>query len=330
MSAVAVTAVAVVSPGGDSATAALGGTDTTAGWFDHRTRLGARGYRYLPPATQYALAAARHAAGGTGLAEVPEVRRGLALATNGGLGRLFDDMDRQVASAEGAEGLAPVSAPYFALNVLGNRVAADHGLKAFALTMASPRTAAMDAVEAGARALRAGRCDVALVAATEHHLPDAGSGSAPGEEGAVALVLEASDGRQETPVLRAGSLFVPPQVLAAPGGTERAAVAIRAAVRRVTGDAAPGLRVRLILDGSGLAELTARTVAAALAGSDVTQHRTESPLGCLTPALHLADALTGEPGDTLLVTAVHDGHLAITLACRPGARHRSPGQESRP
>ena len=141
----------------------------------------------------------------------------MVLATNGGLARLFDDMDRQVAGEEGADGLAPVSAPYFAVNVLGNRVAADHGLKAFALTMASPRTAAMDAVEAGARALRAGRCDVALVAATEHRLP----GGAAGEEGAVAFLLEAGD-QHEAPVLRAGSLFVPPQIRTAPEGTGRA------------------------------------------------------------------------------------------------------------
>ncbi|MEV4701998.1 beta-ketoacyl synthase N-terminal-like domain-containing protein [Actinoplanes sp. NPDC049316] len=314
MSAVAVTAVAVVTPGG--------GTTPADGWFDHRTRLGPRGYRYLPPATQYALAAARDAAAGTSLAGTPEDRRGMVLATNGGLARLFDDMDRQVTGADGADGLSPVNAPYFAVNVLGNRVAADHGLKAFALTMASPRTAAMDALEAGARALRAGRCDVALVAATEHRLP----GEDAGEEGAVAFVLEAGADRRDVPVLRSGSLFVPPPAL----GTDRATTAIGAAVRRVAGHLAPGSRVRLILDGSGLADLVTRVVPAVLPEAAVTRHRTEAPLGCLTPALHLADALAAETGDTLLVTAVHDGHLAFTLACRPGARRRPPGQEPRP
>lgn len=242
------------------------------GWFDHRTRLGARGYKYLPDAAQYLLAAARGAAAdGGGLDLVPEERRGSALALNGALAGLFDRMDRQVAAEGGATGLSPAAAPYFAASVLGSRLAAEHGLKGFALTMAAPGTAALEAVEAGARALAAGRCSALFVGAAEHRLPK-GAGE-PGEQGAAALVLEppaAAEARGAAvhAVVRARSLHVPPRALADAAGRARLTGLVATALDHLLASAGPGAGTpepHYVLDDSPTATLTRAAVEAFLA-----------------------------------------------------------------
>lgn len=226
----AVTGVGVVSPWGDTPgrAAAADGAPAPGGgpWFDHRTRLGPRGYKYLPAAARYALAAARAALADGGCPDaVPADRRGLVLATNAGLAGLFDAMDRAVAR-EGAAGIAPASAPYFAVNVLGNRLAAELSLNGFALTVATARTAALDALSTGALALAAGRCESLLLAVAEEPPPGPG-GASRGEQGAVVLALEPpgaarARGAGVRATVASRSLFLPPAALDGPRGRARA------------------------------------------------------------------------------------------------------------
>ncbi|WP_328871993.1 3-oxoacyl-ACP synthase [Streptomyces sp. NBC_00287] len=309
----AVTGVGVVSPWGDSAgdVLAAGGAGRPGGegWFDHRVRLGARGYKYLPPAAQYVLAAARAAVADGGRPDaVPADRRGLVLATGAGLAGLFDAMDATVAE-EGAGALSPATAPYFAVNVLGNRLAAELELKGFALTVATPGTAAADALSAGALALAAGRCDSLVLAAVEEPVP-AGRGGG-GQQGAVVFALEPpaaarARGARVHGTVRARSLFLAPNSLRERAGRERAARRLGAALADLTGGLAGGLEgaapaVHLDLDGSAVAQ----TVAAALGSPPGTA---AASVGCLTPALAVAHAL-GAGG--LVVAARGDGHVGL-------------------
>ncbi|WP_052713696.1 beta-ketoacyl synthase N-terminal-like domain-containing protein [Streptomyces katrae] len=151
-----VSGIGVVTPRGDRPREAARGARPAAAaragdWFDHRTRLGPRGYKYLPAASQYFLAAAKEA-----MADArdepdrwPAELRGAAVGTNSSAAALHEAMDRTVL-AEGAAALSPVTAPYFSINLFGSRLATEHGLKAFNLTVTSPRVAGLESLETGA------------------------------------------------------------------------------------------------------------------------------------------------------------------------------------
>ncbi|MEV7287842.1 hypothetical protein AB0O01_25265 [Streptomyces sp. NPDC093252] len=265
----AVTGVGVVSPRGDTAVRALTGTGAVDdGWFDHRERLGPRGYKYLPRAAQYVLAAARGALADGG---VPTGRPALLLATNAGAAGLFDALDAAV-TGSGAAAIPPSSAPYFAVNVLGNRPAAELGATGFALTVATERTAALDALATGALAVAAGRADRLLLAAVEEPPPGAGGR---GEQGAVVLALEpAATARAARAVVRTRSLFVPPDAPDTARGRERARRLLAAALAELGG---VPVRVHLDLDGSPVAGVV--TEALAELGYPVTRGVTETAAG---------------------------------------------------
>ncbi|WP_189151925.1 beta-ketoacyl synthase N-terminal-like domain-containing protein [Streptomyces lacrimifluminis] len=334
----AVTGVGVVSPWGDDPeTAVVGGSAPfPAGeWFNHRTRLGPRGYKYLPSAAQYILAAARAAQVDRGCPEAhPADRRGFLLATNAGLAGLFDSMDATIA-AEGAAGISPASAPYFAVNVLGNRLAAELSLNGFALTFATARTAAVDALSTGALALASGRCDTLVLAAVEEPVPDGRGGG--GEQGAVALTLEPAvaaraRGTAVRATLRTRSLFVPPAALDGAQGRAHADRVLAAALTQVLPSANPPSTVHVDLDSSPVSA----AVVAALAGIPVRlpEPPRDGPypdgppedddpartgrllpprrIGCLGPALAVARAVNAaKGGDQLVVCATGAGHVAL-------------------
>ncbi|MFE0799687.1 beta-ketoacyl synthase N-terminal-like domain-containing protein [Streptomyces sp. NPDC058812] len=296
----------------------VGGVAPEAGaedgdWFDHRVRLGPRGYKYLPAAAQYLLAAARDALADGGRTDaVPADRRGAALALNGGFAGLFDTMDRRIALEGGAAGLSPATAPFFAVSLLGSRLTSELSLKAFALTLASPRVAALEAVEAGGRALAAGRCDTLLVGAAEHRLPESRAGdgfpAGDGEQGAVALTLEPwsaaeARGARVRGTVAARSMFVPP-------GREPPAGLVSGAVRRLLSDLDTTVEVHHVLDGSPFASAVAAAVDRA---AGATGRVTPAGSGCLAAAQALAGSLTGPPGTRLLTTATREGHAALAL-----------------
>ncbi|MBC9724537.1 beta-ketoacyl synthase N-terminal-like domain-containing protein [Streptomyces sp. TRM68367] len=328
-----VTGSGVVTPWGDAPelAAAAGGVPMADAddWFDHRERLGPRGYKYLPAAAQYALAAARGALADGGLPDaVPADRRGLLLATNAGLAGLFDAMDATVAES-GAAGISPASAPYFAVNVLGNRLAVELALNGFALTVATARTAALDALSTAALVLASGRADALVLAATEEPVPDGRGGG--GEQGAAVLTLETPAGARARgstvrAAVRARSLFVPPAALADPAGRTRADRALTTALAEL---AAPGDRpvmLHLDLDDSPVAEAVASAAAARrpIPSGDAPLTDTPGPpslspaaapgprTGCLGPALAVAHAVTAQDGAArLVVCATGAGHVAL-------------------
>lgn len=328
-----VTGAGVVTPWGDSpeAAAAAGGVPMVdAGdWFDYRDRLGPRGYKYLPAAAQYALAAARGALADGGRPDaVPADRRGFLLATNAGLAGLFDAMDATVAES-GAAGISPASAPYFAVNVLGNRLAGELALKGFALTVATARTAALDALSTAAVVLASGRADTLVLVATEDRVPESRGGG--GEQGAVVLTLETPVGARARgsavrATVRVRSLFVPPAALDDRAGRTRAVLALTTKLAELT---APGDRpvgLHLDLDGSPVAEAVVSAVAArgpippgGAPPTDTPEHSGFGPavdaaprIGCLGPALAVAHAVTARDGGSrLIVCATGAGHVAL-------------------
>jgi 3-oxoacyl-[acyl-carrier-protein] synthase II len=276
-----------------------GGSDD---WFDVTARLGRRGYKYLPAGAHYLLAAVKDAVGGAVDAVAPE-RRGLAVGCHGVLAAYYAAADRTVVDGS-AEDLSPVTAPFFAINALAGRTAGEHAVKGFTLTTTSPRISGLQAWETGARAAAAGRCDVLVVAVTEH---GAGDG-----DGAVAVVLESRDraaarGATVHGECRVRTGFLPPD--ADPG---EAAAYVRDLVGRVgAGDAVP---VRLIADDAP----AGRLVAAALQDrAGPLSHPSAASGGCVTPVRAVSEAL-GRSGHTLIVTASSTGHIAAALA-RSGA-----------
>jgi 3-oxoacyl-[acyl-carrier-protein] synthase II len=267
-------------------------------WFDVPTRLGRRGYKYLPPGAHYLLAAVKDALGDAADTTAPE-RRGLAVGCHGVLAGFYADVDRTVVGGS-ADDLSPVTAPFFAINALAGRAAGDHGFQGFTLTVTTPRIGGLQAWETGARAAAAGRCDQLVVAATEH---GAGAG-----DGAVAVLLESRASAAARGATVSGACRVRTGYIPSTADRDRVTAYVHDLVERV--GAGPDVPVRLITDDS----VTGRLVAAAL------QDRTSPTAvddGCVAPVTAVCDALA-EPGTTLIVTASSTGHIAAALA-RSGA-----------
>lgn len=294
-----------------------------ADWFDHRTRLGPRGYKYLPAASQYFLAAAKEALADARDEEDrwPGELRGAAVGTNSSAAALHEAMDRTVL-AEGAAALSPVTAPYFSINLFGSRLATEHGLKAFNLTVTSPRVAGLESLETGARAVAAGRASWLLAGATEEALDPVHPGHEHSERGAVALVLEpleavrARAGRAYGHC-RVSSLFLSPRTVAEGRGPERARQLIGSALAAWGADAAPAPRVIAVLDESPVG----RAVATALGPA---AEPVPAGAGALEPLVQAAGALAELSAPVLVVTAAAQGNLALALLTPPSDRPAGP------
>lgn len=328
----AVTGIGVISPRGDDASAASlpDGPVPSDGWFDHRTELGRRGYKYLPAASQYFLAACNRALRASGGCEhVPAEERGAAVGTNSGAEALHSAMDETIVKT-GAEDLSPATAPFFSINLFGSRTAMEHAFKGFNLTLTSPRTAGLEALRTGLRSLRLGRASWLLAGATEDALAVLDPGASRSEAGAVAMVLEpaaAATARGATPLggisVRTG--FLPPQKAGRPGGAGHArrllGPVLGAGTADGADDAARPEEVTAVLDDSPVG----RAVAEALGG---TARRVPAGSGCLEPLLQTAGALAGGGArSAAVVTAAATGEVAV---CRispapPGGTAR-PGQ----
>lgn len=278
--------------------------DAGGDWFDPRSALGPRGYKYLPPACQFLLAAGRRAvADGGRLDGVPAERRAVAVGTNTGLAHLITDMDRTVTGGS-ADALSPALAPFFAVNVLGTRLVAEHAVKGPFLTVTSPRVAGIEALGAGARAMAAGRCDAWLAAAMEHPL------GGPAGSGAVAMILErpadaAARGARVYGTCAAFALLAPPATLAAAGARRR----LGEVLARRLGDAADQ-QVEIFGDGSA----TEEAVVSALADLSVGGlRRMPAGPGCLAPFERLAHLLTETGGtrERLVLAVTGEGHIGV-------------------
>ncbi|MFI9203126.1 beta-ketoacyl synthase N-terminal-like domain-containing protein [Streptomyces sp. NPDC053048] len=310
------TGIGVVSPRGcDPARLDLDGhppPDPTDAWFDVAAELGPRGYKYVPPSCRHLLAATRRALADAAdpLPLVPEARRAMAIGTNNGIAALIDAIDETV-TGPGAGRLGPATAPYFSINTLAGRAAMDHGIKGWNLTLTTPRTAGLEALHAGARAVAAGRADLLLAGSTEAPLPRHTPGHTASEAGAAVLVLEPPDaaaarGTTGYGTCRTAAFFLPPD---AP--PDRARRTVGDALARVLApddhDAPPP--VRLITDPCPVGT----TLAAQLRLLGARTRLLPAGAGTLLPLLHVVHALVRPGPPRLVATAGPDGACALTL-----------------
>lgn len=293
---------------GDVAITGVGVLRDVDGSFDPKVELGFRGAKYLPAACQYLLAAAARALADAGgcLDAVDEERRGVAMGTNGAASALHHDMDRTVITTR-AEDLSPLLAPFFSINLFGSRLAVQHGMKGFNLTITTPRVAGLEAIEIGARSLRLGRSSLLLAGATEAPPDPAEPGTGSPEAGAVALVCEppeaaAARGARVYGRCRVRTCFVPPR---------RAGDAAEALGGLIEGPAP----VLAVLDDSPVSAAVAEALRCA-----GPVERVPAGSGCLEPALRLAELLTrDEPArERLLAVATGHGNVALARLTNPG------------
>lgn len=284
--------------------------ERTGPWFDLRAQLG-RGYKYLPKASQYLLAATGRALTDTGaaLADVPEDRRAVTIGTNNGMSQLYGEFDRTVIEGDSTL-LSPATVPYFSVNLVGSRVAMEHALKGYSLGVHTPRVAGLEAIEHGTRALRAGRSGWLLAGAAESPLDWSEPGSEGSEDGAVAFVVEpaaavAARGGRAYGRVRVRGFLLPPPVAAAQHGPVTASRLLGNALQGV-GVTGPRPPVRLI----GADDAVTRAVAAAL-GDGVTHH--PAGVGCLTPVLHVTEALRLPGAEQLVVAVAAQGNVSVAL-----------------
>ncbi|MEU6260341.1 beta-ketoacyl synthase N-terminal-like domain-containing protein [Streptomyces sp. NPDC047043] len=316
------------------------------GWFDQRAELG-RGYRHLPPSAQYLLAAVKRVLAREGVGEallaVPEERRAVAVGTNHAVAGVHAEIDRATVAGE-ARLLSPTAVPYFSPNLIASRIAMEHALKGFSLAVHTPRTAALEALQAGLRAIRSGRADWLLAGATEVVPPESDKAAVSvrgtAEDGALALVIEpaqavTASGRRPLGRIAVRSVFVPPRRAGEP---EEVRAAIGVLLEGLSYEA--GADVRLMGDGSPVA----RAVAAALgkasaapqrgAGNCASSHdgaederrriaalpaersgieAERAGAGSLGPLQAVAAALTRPTGPQLVVTATGAGNVSAAF-----------------
>ncbi|WP_051790580.1 beta-ketoacyl synthase N-terminal-like domain-containing protein [Streptomyces sp. NRRL S-1022] len=294
-------------------------------WFDHRTRLGPRGYKYLPGACQYLLAAAREAMTSPGCEDGTErfaaERRAAVVGTNSAVASLHAEIEETVRQ-DGIRLLSPMTTPFFSVNLVAAKLSTEHAIKGFNLTLTSERVAGFEALHVAAQELSGGRCDVVLAGATE--AADPWCGTAAPEEGAALFLLRprGAGATADGVSLRTALCFLPPAALAGAPGRERARHAVREALDALhaVGPTASGpASVRLVTDASPVAALVETSVRA-WCGSRVavTTEVSEPRAGALAPVALLARALRADgPGTHVVVVAGRSGHAALALIRTP-------------
>ncbi|GIF02263.1 beta-ketoacyl synthase N-terminal-like domain-containing protein [Paractinoplanes rishiriensis] len=272
-------------------------------WFDVAAELGRRGYKYLPPGAHYLLAAVRRALGAHSAMAAEPDRRGLAVGCHGVLGDHYAAADHTVVTGH-ADRLSPVTAPFFAVNALAGRVASEQRIQGFTVTTTSPRIAGLEAWETGGRALRAGRCDVLVVATTEH-----GAGSA---DGAVAVVLEDAGRAAARGAAVQARCSVQTGLVPATADVPRETGALlRELARRLDLPA----RIPVLIDSDGSA--FAATVTGLVAGWGPVRPAAAGGSGCVPPLRAVCAAVAGA-ADTVVVSASRTGHVAVARVSGAG------------
>ncbi|MFH8796102.1 beta-ketoacyl synthase N-terminal-like domain-containing protein [Streptomyces sp. NPDC017941] len=165
----AVVGMGMVAPGVCGPADALAPAGAAApGWFEAEVALPGRGYRRLPDACKYLLAASRLAVGDAGgrFARTEREHRGAAVAINNTGAALLEAMDRTI-MREGAAQMSPSSSPFIAMSSFASRLSMEHDITGFNLSVNSPVTAGLEALQIAARAVAAGRARAVLVGAVE-------------------------------------------------------------------------------------------------------------------------------------------------------------------
>ncbi|MBV8542183.1 MAG: hypothetical protein JO063_05470 [Pseudonocardiales bacterium] len=324
-----VTGLGIVVPGVAKPTQALDPVPAhSPGWFDVAAALPGRGYRWLPPACQYLLAAARSALEDAGdpLAGLPVERRGVVVGTNNASMALMDRMDRTIIDADAAE-LSPLSAPFFAMSLFASRLSTEHRICGFNLTVNTPRTAGLDALQVGARALAAGRAELLVAGATEEVLPAGEPGRQAGDVGAAVLVCEplarvAERGATGYGVVRTRAAFLVPGAAGVPvSPVDVSPVDVStmdSSWAEVCGAESPS--VEAVLDDSPVGAAVQSWLAAQRAAVTFTTARA----GCLTPLRRLVGLLATGAVDRVVLTAGAEGNVALTRLRPCAANTRDP------
>ncbi|WP_157855792.1 beta-ketoacyl synthase N-terminal-like domain-containing protein [Streptomyces aureocirculatus] len=342
----AVVGMGVVGPGISGPADALAPAGAAApGWFRAQVALPGRGYRRLPDACKYLLAASRLAVGDAGdrLTQTERDHRGAAVAINNTGAALLEAMDRTI-MREGAAEMSPSSSPFIAMSSFASRLSMEHDITGFNLTVNSPVTAGLEALQIAARAVAAARARAVLVGAVEEALspsqsraPALGSSpqssavgsplcssalgsslsSAPGTEvGAAVLHCEpAVGGCARYGTCRARGAFL------APGVAARDAPAV---LGPLVGDDPPG-RIDAVLDDSAVGTAAARWLDRLTGTCEVVIVPAPAQAGCLTPLQRVVGLFAQEhtaPTRRAVLAASAQGTLAyaeLTVTPRGGS-----------
>lgn len=265
---VAVVGLGIVAPGVAGPQDALApAEEALPGWFQAGVSLPGRGYRRLPDACKYLLAASRPAAGER-FAATERGQRAAVVGINNTGASLVDELDRLII-ADRAEEMSPSASPFIAMSSFAGRLSIEHDITGFNLTVNSPVTAGLESLRIAARAMAAGRARAVLVGAVEEALtPAQWSGPGTPEAGAVVLHCEpsGSEARYGTCRVRTGFL--------APGADPAASLV------PLLGDDPPR-RIDAVLDDSEVGTAVARWLSSR--AYDVVHVPSPAQAGCLTP-----------------------------------------------
>ncbi|MCT2589610.1 hypothetical protein LHJ74_06675 [Streptomyces sp. N2-109] len=309
---VRVSGIGVIAPGvrevadlGSVAPAPAVGED----WFDPVPYLGARGWKYLTPATRHLLAAANTAVGRRPGEPAPSWRRpervGVTTGTHHGIGALHARLDRTF-QEEGLSGLSPAELPGFSVNIPASQLAIALSCQAFSVTFTNPVVSGLEAVSHAVAAIRRGRADRVFAGATEDAAPN---GSTLG--GAAVLHLEASS-EPGPEIIGGASRFLPVRAGGQPDPS-----ALAAAVQRVAKLAGASENIRYAFCGPDSMAAADEAVRGELAGrlvEDGPAVGADAGFGAVSAMLQLAWILR-DPGPGLVLAASEDGHL-VAVATR--------------
>ncbi|MCQ4044864.1 beta-ketoacyl synthase N-terminal-like domain-containing protein [Streptantibioticus rubrisoli] len=271
----AVVGMGIVAPGisgPEGALAPLG--EAAPGWFRAEVALPGRGYRRLPDACKYLLAASRLAVSDAGdrFSKTERNHRAAAVAINNTGAALLEELDYTI-MREGAEELSPSSSPFIAMSSFASRLSMEHGITGFNLTVNSPFTAGLEALRIAARAVAAGRARAVLVGAVEEALSPSQSTGPGSEAGAAVLHCEpAVEGNA-----RYGTCGVRGAFLAPDAAGDAAAV-----LGPLVGDDPPG-RIDAVLDDSAVGTAAARWLDRLADKREVVIVPAPAQAGCLAP-----------------------------------------------
>jgi 3-oxoacyl-[acyl-carrier-protein] synthase II len=294
------------------------------GWFDATRFLGPRGFKYLPPATRYMLAAAglalTDAAAGDGHYGPDD--KGVVVGSNFAVAALHDAMDRIILE-QGADAISPMEAANFSINLAASHVSMKYGCKGFNICLTSGIVAGLEAVMVGAQALRRGRARLVVAGATEGPPPPELAdfmGQKIEDGGACALALEtAPDARRRgaKPLgrLLGGALaFFDPARLGSHNGHASLAAVVTDALNR-TGISATGTVYLQMLScehplNRAVGDIVSRAFEAR--GIDLSRdvELTDASLGTVSPMLQVALALYRRR-DCVVVSTSPRGQIAI-------------------
>jgi 3-oxoacyl-[acyl-carrier-protein] synthase II len=301
----AVSGLGIAAPGVSDPDGALARLPEAADpdWFQGEFARPGRGYRRLPPATRYLLAAAEQAVGDAGdrWSRTRSDRRAAVVATNNAGAALLEELDTTIIR-HGAQELSPLLSPYSTMSSFASRLSVEHGIAGFTLSVNSPATAGLEAIEIACRALAAGRAATVLVSAVEETLSASQSARASQAGAAVLCCRPAAAGPARYGTCRARSAFLDPA--AAADGP--------AVFAGLLGDTPPD-RIDAVLEDSAVGTAAARWLDRLAGDCDVVIVPTAAHAGCLTP-LHRVVGLLAQEHATRTRRAVLAASAEGTLA----------------